>query len=153
MPAYVNNLQEKVLPEDQLYELIEQVANNILEQSEFPLAEVSIILVDNAYIQQVNKQYRGIDNPTDVLSFSQLEEEEEEPSLEDTDTLLGDIFISIERAVLQAEEYGHSFAREVAYLTAHGMFHLLGYDHNTEEEREVMRQKEEEVLAELNITR
>ncbi|GAB4268679.1 rRNA maturation RNase YbeY [Thermincola ferriacetica] len=153
MPVYVNNLQEKVEVPPELGETIERVANAVLEQSEFPGAEVGIVLVDDDYIHQLNKQYRGVDSPTDVLSFALIEDGEEEFFEEEKDLLLGDVFISVERAQNQAEEYGHSFTREMAYLTAHGMFHLLGYDHNTEEERDIMREKEEQVLTGLNITR
>lgn len=151
MPVYVSNMQDKRVIDADLEEVITRVVNAILDQSEFPGAEVSVVLGDNDYIRELNKQYREIDAATDVLSFAMLEGEEE--TIEDEDVLLGDIIISLERVDEQAKEYGHSFIRELAYLTAHGMFHLLGYDHNSEEERKIMREKEERVLAELGITR
>lgn len=152
MPAYVNNTQNKIAVDPDLEKTIGDVVTAILEQSEFPGAEVSVVLADNEYIHRLNKQYRDIDTPTDVLSFAMLEGEEDSP-VEESEVLLGDIVISVERAQQQAEDYGHSFTREVAYLTAHGMFHLLGYDHNSEEERKIMREKEEQILSELKITR
>lgn len=117
-------------------------------------AEVSVSLVDDGRIHELNREYRGVDRPTDVLSFAMQEESEDEPDVFDLeDEMLGDIIISVERARAQAEEYGHSFARELVYLAVHGTLHLLGYDHEDEEERREMRQKEEEVMGLLNLTR
>lgn len=118
--------------------------------------EVSVVLADDPYIHELNLQYRGKDRPTDVLSFA-LNEGEEPEIVADADltptVLLGDIVISLETAARQAEEYNHGLEREVAYLTVHGMMHLLGYDHETEEEREEMRGEEEHVLQLLGIGR
>lgn len=116
-------------------------------------AEVSLILVDDEYIHRVNHQYRGKDAPTDVLSFALNEGEEPEIIDGPQETLLGDIIISLETASRQAEEYGHSLERELAYLSVHGMLHLLGYDHENEEEKAEMRKEEEHVLSLLGITR
>lgn len=124
-----------------------------------PQAEVSVVLADDEYIHQLNRQYRGKDMPTDVLSFAMndLCQGEHEPNIaeapDNMEILLGDIIISLETTARQAEEYGHSLERELAYLTVHGMLHLLGYDHEEEEERAEMRQEEEYVLSLLGITR
>ncbi|MCL6639111.1 MAG: rRNA maturation RNase YbeY, partial [Firmicutes bacterium] len=97
-------------------------------------------------------QYRGVDAPTDVLSFA-MEEGEFMPGGEDEGVILGDVVISLQAAERQAKEYGHSFRRELAYLTVHGVLHLLGYDHQSEEDRTLMRRKEEEVLTRLGQPR
>ncbi len=104
--------------------------------------EVSIVLVDDEYIQNLNKNYRSIDAPTDVLSFAMRESvDESDISFEcEEEELLGDVVISLERARSQAEEYGHSIEREIGFLVTHGILHLLGYDHETESERAVMRE-------------
>lgn len=111
----------------------------------------NLIIVDNAYIHELNKTYRNIDRVTDVITFA----------LEDENTLivgsgervLGDIYISIEKARSQAEEYGHNLLRELSFLAVHGFYHLLGYDHTTKEEEEVMFAKQEKVLSECGISR
>lgn len=115
--------------------------------------EVSVVLADDEYIHQLNRQYRGKDCPTDVLSFALNEGEEPEILDGPEEILLGDIIISLETAARQAEEYGHSLERELAYLTVHGILHLLGYDHMTEDEKKEMRQEEEYILSFLGITR
>lgn len=121
--------------------------------------EISVVLCDDERIRELNRTYRGIDRPTDVLSFSQTELGEGEEIIPvarvqgEGDFLLGDIVISLERAAAQAAEYGHSLFREVGYLAVHGLLHLLGYDHRTPAEREIMRQKEEAVLERLALLR
>ena len=115
-------------------------------------AELSVVLCDNAYIHELNKTYRNIDRPTDVLSFALNEGEEEGYDGPDT-KLLGDIVISLDKTQEQAEEYGHSFERELAYLTVHGMLHILGYDHMTDEDKAEMRKEEEFVLHRLGFVR
>jgi probable rRNA maturation factor len=112
---------------------------------------VSLVFVDDDYIQSLNSEYRGINSPTDVLSFAMMEGEAI-PGQEE-ELILGDVVVSLETAQRQAGEYGHSFRRETAFLTVHGVLHLLGYDHQEEEDREEMRRKEEENLARLNISR
>ena len=114
--------------------------------------EVSVTLTDNEGIHALNKQYRNIDSPTDVLSFPLVEyENTEEPPVDDA-TMLGDIVISLERAEEQAEEFGHSFEREVAFLTVHSMLHLLGYDHvNSEAEDEEMRSRQRDIMKTLGL--
>lgn len=115
--------------------------------------EVSIVLADDKYIHVLNRQYRDKDCPTDVLSFALNEGDEPEIFDGPEEVLLGDIIISLETAARQAEEYGHSLERELSYLTVHGILHLLGYDHMTEEEKKDMRQEEEYVLSLLGIQR
>lgn len=112
--------------------------------------EVSVSFVDDETIGALNAAYRQIDAPTDVLSFPQDDDWEE---LEGLPRVLGDIVISLERASAQAQEYGHSLEREVVFLAVHGFFHLLGYDHETEEEERLMQEKQERVLKELNLGR
>ena len=118
-----------------------------------PTAEVSITLTNNAYIHELNKKYRQIDRPTDVLSFAL--NESDEPEVEDGPEInvLGDIIISVERAEEQAAEYGHSVRRERAFLTVHGMLHLLGYDHMEEADRLEMEAEQKYVMEQLGIPR
>ena len=117
-----------------------------------PNAEISILLCHNDYIHALNKQYRNIDRPTDVLSFALNEGEEDGYEGPDT-ALLGDIIISLEKVQEQADEYGHSFERELAYLTIHGMLHILGYDHMEPEDKAEMRKEEEFIVQRLDYVR
>jgi len=116
-------------------------------------SEVSITLTDDAYIHELNRRYRKIDRPTDVLSFALQEGEEPEIIGGMQGHVLGDIIISVERAAEQAESYGHSVRREVAFLTVHGMLHLLGYDHMEEAERLEMEKEQKYVMEQLGISR
>lgn len=118
--------------------------------------EVSITLTDDTTIHKLNKEYRGIDRPTDVLSFAFLESDEPEIITDDTDEAmdsLGDIIISVERAENQAEDYGHSLRREIVFLTVHGMLHLLGYDHMKDVDRLEMEKEQEYIMTRLGIGR
>lgn len=138
--------------------LIKKVVSRVLEEEKvLPEVDVYITLTNNEEIHKINKEYRDVDRPTDVLSFPMYERDEIAGLKNDTDDeiekILGDIIVSIEKVREQAEEYGHSFERELAYLVTHGMLHLLGYDHMIEEEKAVMRKREEEILETLNITR
>lgn len=138
--------------------LIKEVVSRVLEEEKvLPEVDVYITLTNNEEIHKINKEYRDVDRPTDVLSFPMYERDEIADLKNDTDDeiekILGDIIVSIEKVREQAEEYGHSFERELAYLVTHGMLHLLGYDHMIEEEKAVMRKREEEILETLNITR
>ncbi len=149
------------------FEQIErQVIEACLDYEECPYeAEVNVLLTDNKQIRQINQEYRGINMPTDVLSFPVIEYEvpgdfsgleEEAPECfhpETGELLLGDIVISLERAAVQADEYGHTLKRELAFLTAHSMFHLFGYDHMEDQERKCMEDKQEAVLQKLQILR
>lgn len=112
---------------------------------------ISLILTTPRVIKEINQQYRNIAQETDVLSFPMFEKDEIHTIIEEE--VLGDIIISIERVKEQAEEYGHSFERELAYMLVHGFYHLMGEDHMKEEEKVIMRQKEENVLTQLEITR
>ena len=147
--------------------LLEAVISEVLRQEACPFeAQVCVSFVDDGEIRRRNREYRQTDRVTDVLSFPLVPfrepadfrflEEGEEPDCFDPDTdelCLGDIVICTGTARRQAEEYGHSLQREVAFLTAHSMLHLIGYDHMTEEEASVMEQKQEAVLQALGITR
>ncbi len=127
--------------------------------------ELCVTLTDNNTIHKINKEYRNIDKPTDVLSFPMVEYEcaadfsnlndyyADYFNPENNHLILGDIIISVEKARSQAEEYGHSLIREIAFLTAHSMLHLFGYDHMEDEERIEMENRQREILDKLNITR
>ena len=148
----------KKLPKEE--KLIKRVVTTVLtEEGVQKNLEVYITLTNNESIHKTNKETRQVDRPTDVLSFPMFERDEiaalKETSglAEDETDILGDIIISVEKVQEQAEEYGHSFERELAYLTTHGMLHLLGYDHMIESEKKIMRAREEEILAKLKMTR
>ncbi len=161
-------LEEEVrVPFDFPYEeMAKRVIEYSLDYARFPYeAEVNLTLTDNAGIHSINKEFRGIDRPTDVLSFPMLEyiksgefafldEEDCEDFNPDTgEALLGDIVISVDKVLEQAENYGHSIEREFAFLITHSMLHLFGYDHMTEEDAKVMEEKQTEILNHLNILR
>ena len=112
---------------------------------------INIVLTNPENIRRINKEHRKIDKATDVLSFPMFEKEELENITSSNQDILGDIVISINKVEEQAIEYGHSFERELSYMTVHGFYHLMGYDHMVEEEKELMRQKEENILQKLNI--
>ena len=146
--------------------LAEKVINACLDYAEFPYeAEVNLTLTDNEGIHSINKEFRQIDRPTDVLSFPMLsydapgdfafldEEDCNDFNPDSGEALLGDIVISVEKVIEQADNYGHSIEREFAFLITHSMLHLFGYDHMTEEEASVMEAKQAEILNELNILR
>lgn len=118
---------------------------------------ISITLTDPKNIKEINSKYRNIDKETDVLSFPMFEKEELDSKLKNKEfiheDILGDIIISVQRVEEQAEEYGHSFEREFAYMLVHGFYHLMGYDHIQDEDKKIMRTKEEKVLEKLSIKR
>lgn len=146
-------------------ELAEEVIEAALDYEGCPYeATVSLLLTMNNEIQEMNRNFREIDRATDVLSFPMiayeeagtfdfLEEDDSAFDPESGELVLGDIVISKERVIAQAEEYGHSIRREYAFLIAHSMLHLMGYDHMEEEERAVMEQKQRNILEQLGITR
>ena len=146
-------------------EIADKVINAALDYEECPYeAEVSLTLVDNNRIHDINKEFRDIDRPTDVLSFPMVEYDDagEFAFLEDEDDcfnpetgelMLGDIIISLDKVEEQAIAYGHSFTREYAFLIAHSMLHLMGYDHMTDDDASIMEAKQRAILDNLNMTR
>ncbi len=164
MTVDFENEQEQSFDFD-FQEVASQVIETVLDQEQCPYeAQVSLVLTDDETIHRTNLEFRKIDRATDVLSFpmvdfpapaeySVLEEDETCFHPESGELLLGDIMISIPRAVEQAQSYGHSIKREYAFLVAHSMLHLLGYDHMEEEERQIMEEKQEQALQKLHIAR
>lgn len=144
------------IDENNLYkEIIKRVLQKCfeIEKLENKNLYVNVVLTNAKNIKNINKEHRGIDRETDVLSFPMFEKDEI-ASLDNTnEDILGDMVISIERVEEQAKEYGHSFERELAYMVVHSFYHLLGYDHMTEEDKKEMREKEENVLGILGIRR
>lgn len=160
--------------EEQWMEILEKLLHIAGRKEEITSGIVTLTLTDDEGIRELNRQYRGLDKPTDVLSFSLLEGEEpdihyndeyeateegeegwkdEEKTGNPLDELLGDIIISVPRTEAQAEEYGHSFERELGFLFVHGFLHLLGYDHGNEAEEREMISKQDEVLKEAGLMR
>jgi probable rRNA maturation factor len=144
----VTNIQDIIeISADQLF-LLEEVGNLILRlEGQSQECEVSIILVDNGYIQELNFTYRGDDCPTDVLAFNL---QDNTTALEE-EKILGDVVISVEKAQEQAQVYGHTLRREIAFLAIHGILHLLGYDHETKEAEQEMLAKKELVLKKFKL--
>jgi len=164
---FIDNRQDKIEVTEELKTIIETVIEHTLKEEKVEVpCEISIIFIDNEEIRGINKQNRNIDRVTDVLSFPMLNypkgrvfkeayfNYEFEPSdLDDGNLVLGDIALSIEKAKEQSIEFGHSFLREAVYLTVHSVLHLLGYDHMEEEEKEIMRKREEEILNKFALIR
>ena len=150
-----NGIEEK----NEYINIIRQVIKKCyeVENLEDSKLYINIILTNPANIKKINREYRNIDKETDVLSFPMFEKKDLELKLKNKDfehiDILGDIIISINQVEKQAKEYGHSFERELSYMVVHGFYHLMGYDHMEEEEKKIMRSKEENVLNELEITR
>lgn len=147
-------------------EILDAVMEEVLKEENCPYeAQVNLLVTDNEGIHEFNRQYRQVDSPTDVLSFPMIDFEKEADfsvvesgeadyfDPESGELILGDIIISADKVKEQAEKYGHSQKREFAFLTAHSMLHLCGYDHMAQEEARVMEQKQEKVLLALGITR
>lgn len=132
-------------------ETVEKVLYSAIEKEKLEDVFFNLIIVDNKYIHELNRTYRKIDRETDVITFAL--EDEDSLVLPSKERILGDIYISIDKAKAQAEEYGHSLLRELSFLAVHGFYHLLGYDHMTDEEAKVMFAKQEEVLSAYGITR
>lgn len=164
---YIDDRQDKIPVNEELKKNIESVIEYTLKEEKVKMpCEVSVIFVDNNEIREINRENRDIDKATDVLSFPMLDYPEGKvfkevyldynfhPSdLDEGNLVLGDIVLSLEKAEEQRIEFGHSFLREAAYLTVHSVLHLLGYDHMEEEEKRIMRKREEEILKEFSISR
>ncbi len=159
-----DNRQNKEKYNESMEELITNVIKHSLKHEDFVLDyEISVSLVDNEEIKEINNEFRSINKATDVLSFPMIEYNGSVYSSDfkfnpiditpDGEVPLGDIVLSLERAREQSIEYNHSFEREVAFLTCHSVLHLLGHDHEKEEERKIMRQKEESILSSLDYIR
>ncbi|MBN6888913.1 putative rRNA maturation factor [Cytobacillus horneckiae] len=147
--------ETKDLTESQIAE-INQLLNFAAEKENVDgETEVSVTFVNNERIQEINREYRDKDRPTDVISFAMEELGEGEIALmgEDLPRVLGDIIISIPKAKEQAEEYGHTFMRELGFLAVHGFLHLLGYDHETTEEEKIMFTRQKDILDEYGLER
>ena len=132
-------------------ETVKSVLNYAIKKEKLENVIFNVIIVDNNYIHELNRDYRHIDRETDVITCAL--EDEKDMVVPDGERVLGDIYISIDKAKSQAKEYGHSLLRELTFLAVHGFYHLLGYDHMTKEEEEIMFSKQEEVLHECNIER
>ncbi|OKP89957.1 rRNA maturation RNase YbeY [Paenibacillus sp. P32E] len=158
-----NNEQEEHLISDELITLLENILQKAGQMEGIDEGEVDLTFVNNERIHELNMEYRGIDRPTDVLSFAMNETGEDEPEIiyvsqdngegEDVPYVLGDIIISVTRAQEQALEYGHSLERELGFLFVHGFLHLLGYDHQDEASEAEMMSKQEQVLVQVGLTR
>jgi probable rRNA maturation factor len=156
MDTMIINQQERVEYNSLLEKTLRDTADKaaqILGIS--PATELSILIVDNDYIRELNSLYRDRDEITDVLSFAMNEPGNDEPDYAEPGdiNILGDVVISLEKAWQQSQEYGHSLERELGYLLAHGFLHLLGYDHNSDDERKAMRDLEEKVMIAVNLGR
>ena len=149
----MSNIEVFVQVEEEIKELetVEKVLYSAMDKEGLEDTAFNLIIVDNEYIHELNKNYRGIDRETDVITFAL--EDEDSLVVGDNERILGDIYISIDRARSQAVDYGHSFLRELSFLAVHGFYHLLGYDHQTEEEEKIMFGKQEEVLSSYGINR
>ena len=147
------NYPEELSFPPEIEENVRAAAEKVGELYGVENGEVSVTLTDNAYIHTLNREYRGIDRPTDVLSFALNESDEPEVADGPDVNVLGDLIISVERAKEQAADYGHSVKREIAFLTVHGMLHLLGYDHMEEEDRIEMENEQRYVMEQLGISR
>lgn len=148
MDLIIDNRQDKVAISDEVLKGIENAMETCLtEEGKSSNYEISLSFVDDEEIRDLNREYRNKDSKTDVLSFPMDDDEDQDFYT----PLLGDIVISLETALEQAKEYGHSLNREIIYLTVHSMFHLLGYDHMNEDDKAIMREKEKNVMKTLGI--
>lgn len=164
---YVDNRQDKIEVTEEFTEGLKRVINFALKEEEVDLeCEVSLLFVDNDEIREINNETRQIDRETDVLSFPMLDYENKkvfkecyknykfsESDFDGEELVLGDIVLSLEKALEQSKEYNHSYEREASYLVVHSVLHLLGYDHMEDDDKVIMRKREEEILGKLNIIR
>ncbi|MFD2704144.1 rRNA maturation RNase YbeY [Salibacterium lacus] len=149
----VDLIDETESVSDELRKLLTDVLKQAASAEDVPeQAELSVTVTDNETIQEINSQYRDLDKPTDVISFA-LNEGEEDPLHTDMPDLLGDIIISLEKAEEQAEAYGHSLKREIAFLAVHGLLHLLGYTHEEPEQERMMFGRQESILRDYGLER
>lgn len=130
---------------------VKRVLDYAIKKEKLDSVEFNVIIVDNNYIHELNKTYRGIDRETDVITFA-LEDDSKVLNAS-SHRVLGDIYISLDKAKMQAQEYQHSFLREICFLAVHGFYHLLGYDHMEESDAKIMFRKQEEVLSDCEIKR
>ena len=149
----ISNHQKAVKIPTGVRMLVRRCCNAVLQLEQFPHnAEISVVFIDNDQIQELNREYRGKDMPTDVLSFPMGENGEYEINHDTDAVILGDVAMSMEKAVEQAYKYDHSLEREIGFLTAHSVLHLLGYDHEQGGlDRVRMREKEEQVMTQLGL--
>ena len=164
---YTDNRQEKIEVTEELVKELEHTIEFALKEEEVNIPfEIYLLFVDNDEIREINNETRNIDKETDVLSFPMLDYpkdkvfkdvyknyEFDETYMDGEELVLGDIVLSLEKALEQSKEYNHSFKREASYLVVHSVLHLLGYDHMEEDEKKVMRKREEEILGQLDIKR
>ena len=156
---YLELVYKDVEPNETFKEIIEIVINKCfsVEKLDNLKLYISVTLTTPQEIRKINNEFRKIDKETDVLSFPMFEKNEIDSIVDcgknEVPETIGDVIISVERVEQQAKEYGHSFERELAYMVVHGFYHLMGYDHMNEEEKKLMRAKEENVLSKLNIVR
>lgn len=164
---YTENRQDKIEVSDEFIEKISEICDFALKEEEMSLDyQISLLFVDNEEIREINNETRNIDKETDVLSFPMLDFEEgkvykdmylnfnfDETFKDGNELILGDMVLSLEKALEQSKEYGHSYEREVSYLVVHSILHLLGYDHMVDIDKKRMRKREEEILNKLSITR
>lgn len=157
-----NNNQDDVEITDELIGILESLLEKAAEMEQITDGEVALTFVNDEEIHELNKEYRGIDRPTDVLSFAMNESLDEELDIiydlgenetVDIPEMLGDIIISVPTAIAQSEEYGHSLHREIGFLFVHGFLHLLGYDHQDDASEAEMMGKQEAVLKEVGLSR
>ena len=153
MEIILSSMPENLEIDVEVVDTVRKAAYTVGELYGLDNAEVSITFTDNEHIHEINRDYRNVDRPTDVISFALNEGDEPEIEGGAPVNVLGDIIISVEKAVEQAGDYGHSVEREVAFLTVHGMLHLLGYDHIEEDDRKEMRREEDFVMEKLGIGR
>ena len=164
---YVDNRQEKINVDERLTEQLKNTIEFALKEEGVHIdTEVSLLFVDNEEIREINNETRNIDRETDVLSFPMLDYPEnkvfkevynnfefDETYMDGNELVLGDVVLSLEKALEQSKEYNHSFERESSYLVVHSILHLLGYDHMEEDEKKIMRSREEDILNKLDIKR
>ncbi len=161
MKVPIRNEQTKFKVDKKIRDLVRLAVKTSLLYMDFPTnAEISVMFVDNEKIRVLNREHRDIDKATDVLSFPLFEYDEDGEIIEEEldfspngEMILGDIVISLERAAEQAEEYGHSFEREIGFLTVHSMLHLFGFDHMTPEDEAEMFKYQAEILEEMGLSR